>query len=264
MGAEGTQRRERLLWLALAMALSPVLADLGSHLAKTPWTRYVLVFPLLTARAIPRCPARVRPQRDGFALLLLALGLELLTLGGGLTSLARVAIPLAAFGLARALGRPLLAVATLTTWWLPVPNTFVALTSPGLESALVVAAAALWKALGVTLRLEGSRVVGMHGMLALEAADGGLPLAAVLSGLGWYAATLRGRALGSRLRTAGAWAVLALPVQVFAIFVAIGAAGLSAASAARLGLTYEWVGVAVLGWITAERGAVVRSGEVGM
>ena len=259
MAGEGGKVSEGLLWLSLSVALSPVLVDLAAYLTVTPWAQYVLIFPLVTVRALVRCHRSVTPKRDGIALLFLAIGIELLAVRSGVPRAGQIAIPLAALGLARSLGRPLLAVAALTLWWIPVPLT---LASQVLVSDLLAAATALWQGLGLHLVIEGSRVVGPGGSLAVQPADAGIPLAALLSGLGYYAATLRGRTLGIRMRTAGAWAVFALPVQSLAVFLAIGTTGLAGADFARHGLSYApWLGAATVGWIVAERGARFRPGE---
>jgi hypothetical protein len=263
MGREGGREREVLLWAALAAALSPVLADLARHLAATPWARYSVVFLFLTIRAALRDTTWASARGDGFVLLFLALGFEVLTVGGGIPRAGRVAIPLAVLGLARTRGYPRLAIAALIAWCVPVPNALVTMASPRLERGLAFASVGLWRDFGLALRLEGAQVVARQGRLALEAADGGIPLLALLSGMGWYAATLRGGRLGNSIGTAGVWAFSALPLQIGAVFLAVGVAGLGAPEAARLGLSYvPWIGAAMLSWRIAERAGIPSTGKV--
>jgi hypothetical protein len=254
--------RESVLWVALAIALSPVLTDLCKHLVASPWARYALAFPLLTLRAFLRGPGRERASADGFVLLLLALGFELLAVGGGIPREGRLALPLAALGLARARGIPAFAVAALFTWWVPVPHALVTLGSPYLEASLVNASVGFWQKLGLVLHVEGVRAVGPHGALALDAADGGVPLLGLLSGIGWYAATLRGSRLQRLIATAGAWALLAFPIQAVAVLLAVGVTAWGAPDVARLGLNdFLWLTVAMLGWTVAETDATPREGS---
>ena len=81
--------------------------------------------------------------------------------------------------------------------------------------------------------------------------------------MGWYAATLRGGRVASCIGTAGRWALSALPLQIGAVFVAVGVAGLGAPQAARLGLSYvPWLGAAMLSWRIAERAGFPSAGNV--
>jgi len=72
-------RRRGLLWLALAIAFSPVLQDLAVSLVREPEHRYVLVAPLLMGCLLLSSPRSVgavaaRPARTlGLVLLALAL-----------------------------------------------------------------------------------------------------------------------------------------------------------------------------------------------
>ena len=70
-----------LPWLALAAAFSPLLVELAMHLRAEAWARYVLWFVAITPFAIASLGGQAPPQRVGFALLLVALMLQLVGIG---------------------------------------------------------------------------------------------------------------------------------------------------------------------------------------
>lgn len=221
---------------ALAAALSPTLVELTRHWVAEPVPRYALLFPLLLVRAAMR-EAPARPARTGYLLLAAGLALELVAMGGGMPKLARPGVPLAVVGLCRALGLASWSTSLLALWILPVPLAVCSLVSP-LERLWFGAAAAV---VGGGLALEPAReatlhVVGAAGTLAVRPWDGGVPLAVLAAGLGWYAALLA-RAEGGRprfLRRAGGAALVGLALQgpVALLAVALLAAGHAGAAQA--------------------------------
>lgn len=258
--AEAAERRtaaEALAWALLALALAPVLADLAAHLGREPWAAYAGLFVPLFALAALR--ERGTPARGAGGALLLAgaLALELVAVVGGPLRLGRVALPAAAIGLARALGRPSLPVAFLALWWVPVPSAVLRLASPALESTALAIAAAPWSLAGAGLAVEGT-VASWDGVaLRAQAADGGLPLVVLFAGLGWYASLRAGGALRAALRRALVWAPLGLAAQLLAFEAALLALASGAPGGAAAALAPgAWIGAAAAGLLRAELGAV--------
>jgi hypothetical protein len=252
------------LWLAVGLAFSPVLVDLAHHLAVEPWARYSLIFPPLLVWCASR--ERVTPQaaRDGFWWLGLAILLELLAVGGGVTRLARPGLPLAAIGICRAYGLVSARTALLALWAIPIPHLVSAFASPGLERTLLGIGVVAANALGGNVDVLGSRALVSGGELAVAPFDGGLPLAAMLSGLGWYASLRCETGLSAAVRRALTWGALAIPIQALAVLIAVGALTVGAGGAGRLFLTHGlWLTVAALGLFWAEslrRQGVGRNG----
>ncbi len=249
----GAQRT--LPWIALLLGFSPVLLDLGRHLAATPEASYVLLAPLLLGLAARRELPEV-PRSDGYFLLALGLALELLGIAAASWSVARLGLPLGIVGLARARGFPPLRSALLGFFLVPVPTSLVALPSPELESALAAFAGAVVRGVGGEVRPVGPLFTGTQGRLELSAFDAGIPLAATLAALGWYSAVRRGArvsgALASAVRTS-LWAVL---IQPCAIAVAVGLFALGLPTLARSGLSYApWLCATAFVLVRTERRA---------
>jgi hypothetical protein len=206
------------LWIGLGIALSPSLAELGSHWLAEPWTRYSALFVPLWILAARTDPGQARPRRLGFALVALGVAISVVAVGGGVARFGRLGIVLAAVGLAVALGAPALPRALVALFIVPVPSA-VASALPGLEVGSARAAAWLAQAAGIEAGVRATpgaiELVGSSGSLALAPEHGGLPLAALIGGLGWYGAVRRGAstrsALGACARTAP-WAVLVQPI----------------------------------------------------
>ena len=89
-----------------------------------------------------------------------------------------------------------------------------------------------------TIVVEGTKATAPHGVLALDAVSGGLPLAALLSGLGWLSALDAWRGVGSALRTAALWGLAALPLQAFCVLVALALSVGGAPRAAQAWLSW--------------------------
>lgn len=222
--------REILLWSAIAVALSPVLRDLGAHVIAHPWAGYCAVFPVLLVLAAGHWRRRDRPRGDGYLLLAAGLVIELVGIGGGIDRLARPALPLGVIGLARLLGRPPLAVALLALGMVPVP-TFVLRPVAGMVGpALAGLTAIACGSLGLSLRAQGATLTSVSGAIELGDGDTGVPLAVLLAGLGWYAGLRRASVdlpphgsqslLRQSAGTALRWAPWAVPIQIGAVLAA--------------------------------------------
>jgi hypothetical protein len=249
-----------VLWIALAVALSPVLADLVRHWLSTPWSRYSMVFPFLLAARIRSEPSRPAPVTDGWIWLATALALQLAAVAGGVTRWGRAALPLAVWGGFRLLGVGGLATAALALFIVPIPHELNELSSPALETGLARVAAPVGRLFGAApqVRMPPQLLVGEE-TLALTPADGGLSLAALLAGLGWYAGLSLREGAAASARRALVWAALGIPLQALAMTVAVALAAVSGASAGRAWLSHGvWPLVALAGLVRA--GAVARSG----
>lgn len=135
--------------IALVIAFSPVLADLGRHLLAEPWARGVLIFPWLVFVSA-RVDRPDRTPRFGRVWVALALGaalvFQLLAIGGDAIRIARVGVVVAAaiglWGIGAAGPR----TALLALWLVPVPSFASEAASPGFETAMG-RLAALWPGL---------------------------------------------------------------------------------------------------------------------
>jgi hypothetical protein len=234
-------------WIAaaLAFALSPVLMDLIHHLVEQPWARYALIFPPLVVWRLVRAEPTPISPRLGCALVVVALAVELVAVGGGVPRFGRPAIPLAIAGLCRAFGLAAWPTILLACWCVPVPISLVS-SLPLVEGSSRLAAALLG---GVSLQ-GGSppTLVAEAGALVLRPHDGGLPLAGLLSGLGWLVALRAGRGLGGCARAAAWMGLAALSLALLAVLLAavlLAAGHLDAARWTRDGM--PWVVGGALG-----------------
>jgi hypothetical protein len=265
--SEVGSRRERqllrgLLWLALAICLSPVLVDLARHLAAEPWALYVLLFPPILAR----CALRERPDapsaRMGAALLAIALALELVAVGGGVERLGRLGLPLAVIGMSRAFGLLSWQAALLSLWWVPLPHFLLSLFSPALETVWLHVVAWPLDRVGADIAVEAALVRAGAGELALSEPDGGLPLAALLSGLGWYASARLREGPWRCVRRAATWGAFAFPLQAAAV--GLSAAGLVLGvpgESLQLFLQLFWIPTAAAGLLVGARCIRARGDE---
>lgn len=228
-----------LLWAALALAVSPSLVDLGQHVATNPWARGAAMFPFLLAWLAFTTQERDRPARDGIVWLALGVAMTLVGVGGGMPRVGRPGIALAVIGLARATGAPPLRCACLAAFAIPLPTQLLAMLAPGLEAFAASLAARVASAAGAAAQVDWGRgaeirfVVPPGDALSLHPADGGLPLAWTLAGLGWFAALLRGASLRGAAARALRWSFAAIPVQLMVLSVACAVALLGAATQAR-------------------------------
>jgi hypothetical protein len=236
------------------VAFSPVLVNLASHLAAESWARYSLIFPPLLVWCALREREPPRASRDGFLWLALAIPLELLAVGSTMTTLARPGVPLAVIGTCRALGLTSGATALLALWMIPLPKFVSAFASPELETVLLRVAGAAVGLLGGEVSIEPSRAFAAGGELKVAHCDGGLPLAALLSGLGWYASLRAGAGLRACVRGAVTWGLLAFPLQALAVLLAVGMLVLGGPEVGRQLLSHGlWMAAAVAGLAWAER-----------
>lgn len=225
------------MWLALAVALSPVAAELLGDLPEIRFGWSVVLGPLWLWRA-ERCaggPSAPAPPLLGRLLIVAALGLELVGLAGDVVFAARLAIPTAVLGMALLTGRPVPQNAILLFWMVPIPTALHLLGTPALESAVARAGAWPWQLLGVDLSVAGPLVRMGGARLEITPFHDGLHLAVLLAGLGWFAAVRRGAGFGGAARLAAGSALLAIPGQWAATVLATGLL------AAGLGGAAEWV-----------------------
>jgi len=241
-----------LPWLALVVAFSPVLADLAQHLASEPPLRYVLLFAPLLVVALRRTPASEPAASRGYVWLAAALLIELLALRVDQVRVARPALAIAAIGLACSQGLSQRSAA-LGFWLVPVPGALINLASPWLGAVLLAIAAPLAGLGGLTLEAEPLRAVAGAQRFELRPVDLGLPLAALLSGLGWYAGLRRGWSTRRLLTRALSWGALALPVQLAGIGLACGLLVAVDATAARSALDHLWIPVAAVALLWIEK-----------
>jgi hypothetical protein len=234
------------LWLALLLAFSPVLASVVPDLGLAPRHAFVVFVGLLLGALLIRQrrePARPG-RRAGLGLLLLGLVLELLGLAGETQILARLGLPVAALGLALWRGAPAPLSLSLGFWMVPLPNTLVELTSPGLEAAWARLAAGLWSALGLPLQATGITLEGPLQRLVLRSENGGLLNAHCLAAVGWFLAVWRGGGTARALRGATLGYALGFLLQPPAVLLAGLLVALGQRELARAWLTH---GVWLLG-----------------
>lgn len=242
--------RSWLLWVALAVALSPALIDWVRQVLTSPWARGAAVFPLLLLLSVSRDETPVRPARDGFAWLVLGLLLTVVGVGGGMPRVGRPGIALAVIGLARALGFPSTPRVLLAAFAIPIPSQVLGALAPGLEGfvASLVARGAGFAGIEAhvdPMRTSALPLVTPAGVLELFPGDGGLPLAWSFAGLGWFAAVLRGASTSAALRAVPRPVLAAFALQALVVALACAATLFGAAGPARA-LLDQWVLVATL------------------
>ena len=233
-------------WPALLVAFSPVVLELFRHLGAEPWARYVLIFAPLLTIAIVTSRDRVQPSSRGYVLLALAIVFEFFALRGNLARFARPTFALGTIGLCQVHGLAPIRTAALALWLTPVPS-FV-MSGLGLQTALLGVAIPLARLFGAELSLEESTVIAPSGALEVMPSDGGLPLAALFSGLAWYASVRAGASLPATAVRAVSWSAIAVPLQTV---VMLGALATGSPGAARSILDHVGVVAAMAGfaWI---------------
>ena len=221
--------------------------ELARHAKIEPWARYGIV-PLLLlvwAAAAQNGPSARRPL--GLALVFGGLAIQLVALVAGPAKLGRVAVPAAVTGMASWLGRPSLPVAALSLWAVPVPNTLVQRLAPALDPGVLELAPALVRPLDPELRSAGRALRSGDEVLRIEEADGGLALAALLSGVGWFSAIRSGLPVPRAALRATLWGAVALPIQIATVALAAFALPRAGAAAARAWLDSAWIATALAG-----------------
>jgi hypothetical protein len=242
-----------LPWLALGCAFSPVLFQLAKAIPEAPFGWTLLLAPVLIFAAAARCERGAQPRRSWAPILLIAgLLIELVGLGGGSPGVARLGLPISVVGLSLWTGMPPLMTALLALWAIPIPGSFYGLTTPNVESAYAQLSVALGNAFGADLHSSGPLIRSGTHRLELDPHDSGIHLAFLITELCWYAAIRHGSPLVVALiRTAGV-ALLAIPLQLFAIWVAVLLLAAGATDVANFWLDHgAWLLIAILGvvWI---------------
>jgi hypothetical protein len=210
-----------VLWIALAIAFSPALLDMGRNLAADPYDLNTLVPALLllgyvVAQRSQRAPGR----QDGLAVLLAGLVLEILGIASMTWSLARLGVPVAIMGAARLTGFPSLRVAALALFVVPIPDFLILGASPDLEVALASSASYVASSFGAPLVVEALELRSAEQHLNLVAQDGGLVLLPLLMTIGWFHALRAGTSIPRALMGVAAWVLALLPIQVMALVIA--------------------------------------------
>jgi hypothetical protein len=212
----------------------------------------VLVFVPLLAVSVRQSGAGARASASGYLWLLAGVLIELAAIRADVVRMARPGLALAVIGLCRAFGLASVRGSALAFWLIPVPSMILALVSPGLELFWARFALGPLGVLGAEMSLDGTRVLAATGTLELAPSDGGLTLLALLSGLGWYAALRAGCEAPAAARRALAWAAGAIPLQMVAMLLALGALAGGSPELARLMLDSVVWGVTAavaLAWI---------------
>jgi hypothetical protein len=245
------------VWIALAVAFLPVLAELVPHLTEARRGRSFLLAPLLLLLCARRGPSQaVAPHRDGLLLLLAAVAFQFIGIASHTALIGRLGLALAVVGMARWHGSPKLSVALLAFGAIPFPGTAIAYTTPWLESLWAGAATQFVQLLGGEIGVSGPLFRSSAGRLELMPPDGGLPLLRVLAELGWYSAVrhgLSGRALLGRVALG---AMLAGPIQLIGVTIAVFLLTFGLADVARVWLDNGlWLAVAACVVWRVERGA---------
>jgi hypothetical protein len=210
------------LWFCLLVGLSFVLRDLVGHWTTAPWSRYsisFLVLLFLAARADSPGPPR---KRAGLLLLVVGLVGQTFALSFWIVALGRPFAALAVLGMLLYFGTMSLRAALLVLWVVPLPMMVIeAFGGEAAARGIYVAGAALLEPFGMAFEF-GRRVVS-SGANELPVAEhqGGLVLAAQMSGLAWYSALRRGLTWGWTARLIAGYALLALPIQFAAVVVTL-------------------------------------------
>jgi len=231
------QRRidRALPWLALGCAFSPVLAQLGRTISGLPFGWSVALAPILMLW-VGFTEQRAAEPRRGIALGLILLGvlMEVVGLLGGTWVLARLGLSIAMVGVSLWTGVPAPMAAALAFWAVPIPDTVFSLTTPGVESGLAQAGAAVGSLLGGDIHASGPLMRSGADHLELDPYHGGIHLAWLAAELAWLSAVRRDAPLLTAVLQAAVAALLALPLWVAAVIVAAlllvgGAPGLGSA-----------------------------------
>jgi hypothetical protein len=258
MSSDPSRRiRASASWIALGVAFLPVLADLVHHFTEVSHQRSFLLAPLLLLLCASRGRSHAAaPHRDGLLLLLAAVALQFIGIASQTAFIGRLGLALAVVGMARWRGSPRFSVALLAFGAIPVPVAALAYTTPSLESLWGGAAAQFVQLFGGEVSASGPLFRSSAGRLELVEIDGGLPLLRALIELGWYSGVrqgLPGRALLGRVALG---AVLAGPIQLIGVTIAVFLLTFGLADFARDWLDHGlWMGVAA--WVVwrVERGA---------
>jgi hypothetical protein len=217
-GAGRRARWEILLWVALGIAMSPVLSDVLRHWYSEHWSRYSLILLVLLAVAVRR-GERVPPRRVlGAGLVGFSVLAQLAAVPAAVLPLARPFLATGVVGMLLFQGRTPIRTALLALWVVPVPWRLMReLEGEAVAERLFEVAAAVVAPIGLGVEFFGrfAQVGGTE--LRMAPSMGALTVLAYLTGLVWY----RGiRDDWTPVRTGLAMAVAAaaaLPIQVLMI-----------------------------------------------
>jgi hypothetical protein len=234
-----SSRTRLVLWLALLAAFSAAIAEFVRDYAAGSSSPTTLLTPVLMAVCGWRGAVRgEQPRRAGVALIVVGLLLEAIGVASRTWTVAWLGLPVAVVGMALWLGRPSWRIAALAFGLVPVPVSLQLATTPTAESALLSAACAAWRTLGLAFSCTGpvARIDGRH--LDLHPGDAGWTLAAVLAQLGWFHAVSAGASGWQAVGRALAFAAAVIVVQPLAIGLALGLLAVGSADVARAWLSY--------------------------
>lgn len=239
-------------WIALGAAFSPVLVDLARNLAADPRDLYTLLSPLLIGLVLVRGAGRRERGRfrGGLPLVGLGLALEVLGIVAASWSIARLGLPVAAFGLARATGCSG-RVAALSFAAIPLPAFVLATGSPRIEGGLAEIGTSLLAGAGLALSARGPLVCHGADCLELLSSDAGLVTAVMLAQLGWYSALREAGDLPEAALRAVRWLPWVLVVQPVAVLIALLATAVGLPDLGRAWLSYGVVALLAAGGIYA-------------
>jgi hypothetical protein len=243
-------------WIALGVAFLPVLTELVGRVADGPNQLSFLLAPLLLVLCAWRGPAQAAvPHRDGLLLLFVAVVLQFVGIASQTVFIGRLGLALAVVGMARWLGSPKPSVALLALAAIPIPVAAVSFTTPWLETLWAGAATQFVQLLGGDVSVSGPLFRSSAGRLELMPSDGGLPLLRTLIGLGWYSAARLALSSRALLGRAALGALLAGPIQLIGVTIAVFLLTFGLADVARVWLDHGlWMGVAACVVWRVERG----------
>ncbi len=251
-----------LPWVALGCAFSPVLSQIARAIPEAPFGWSLLLAPALLCAALARRGGGAPPRRGWGALALIAgLLVQLIGLAGGSPGAARLGLPIAVVGLSLWNGAPRAMAALLALWVLPIPGTLYALTTPGLESAYARWAAGAVGARGADGSASGPLLRSGAQRMELDPHHSGIHLVFLLTELSWYAAVRSGLAPAVALARSALLALLAAPIQLAAVGLAVLLLAAGASEIADLWLDHGlwWVtALAGVGWIEGRRARAKR------
>lgn len=164
-------------------------------------------------------------RRDGALLLFGACVLELVGISTDSWSIAHLAIPMGTIGLARFLGSPPLLTAALSLFAVPLPFFMTAALSPDLEASFASVASGIAQVAGLRVDSTVWTIDGPGGGIDLMPADGGLALAHLMAGIGWFSGVRGGADLTRCTKSALVSGLAAFPVQLAAMVAAAAAIG---------------------------------------
>jgi hypothetical protein len=231
--------------VGLLFAFSPTLIDLFEHCTTHPWARASLIYPWLAWIGARHERGPITPARWGWLAVAIGLLTELAGIAGNFMRLGRMGLVLAAIGLCRGSGWASARVSLLLLWALPVPHVLIAGASPTLESCWGTAAAGMARLAGLPVEMVEDGLSMPGGTLGLHPIDGGIALAVLLAGLGWFRSLRCSQAPAPQLLQSLLFGISGFPIQIAAVTLAAILLGLGGDPATlRLGLdVFPWLSI---------------------